>query len=108
MKFLEWKKDRWFSREGSILPYDKVEHSLLAFSGVLLLSFFIPFTNYLPIETNQMFIRTLGVIWEIINGTIAYDGINVQGFSWKDLIANEAGLRFAGDFIFITSLAYGI
>ncbi len=89
------------------MPYDKAEHALLAFLGVLLLSWMLPFTNQFPVETNQMLIRSLGVAWEIYNGIATYDGVNVQGFSWKDLIANEAGLRIAGDFIFVMSLAHG-
>lgn len=107
MKFLDWSRDYWTSREGStFIRYDKLEHALLAFVGVLFLSAVLPFTTHLPVQACQMIVRAFGVLYEIYNGFVPYRGGGgmVQGFSWKDLIANEAGLRLAGDFIFLWSI----
>ncbi len=81
MKFLPWNKDDWLSKQGSILPFDKLEHFILAFVGALFLPSWI--------------VSIVSVLWEIKDGMIPYDGVNVQGFSWKDLIADFAGIALA-------------
>jgi len=81
MKFIPWNQDKWFSRQGSILPWDKLEHLLLGVIGWLLLFYLI------GLDETQCFI--LGIIaavaWEVRDGFIT-------GFSWKDLIAGAAGM----------------
>lgn len=83
-KFLPWDEDKWLSRQGTILPYDKLEHFLLSFVGVLL---GIVLLNINP-PFVVLFIALLGIGWELRDGLIA----NGQGFSWKDLIADFAGI----------------
>lgn len=80
MKFIPWKEDKWLSQEGSILPWDKLEHFLLAMIGFIALFL-------LGLDETQCF--TLGILagiaWEIRDSFIT-------GFSWKDLIADGVGL----------------
>jgi hypothetical protein len=82
MKFIPWHEDKWLSREGSILPYDKLEHFLLALlwmiAGILLLKLNPPMAILIGV------VAAIG--WEI------KDGLFSHGFSWKDLIADFAGL----------------
>lgn len=86
MKFLDWNKDKWGSCQGSILEKDKLEHFLLAIFGTLLLLGF----NFGALGVILMIL--LGVGWEIYNGLVPYDKINIQGFSYKDLIADIFGI----------------
>ena len=87
MKFLKWKDDKFFSKNGSILPYDKLEHLfreaiisiILAYFGVTLIASWI-------------LVQAFGIAWEIKDGLIPYKDDLIEGFSWKDLIANNVGL----------------
>lgn len=82
MKFIPWNEDKWLSREGSILQYDKLEHFLAALLGVI--------AGILLLNINLMVMVVIAVIagvgWEI------KDGFFSHGFSWKDLIADFAGI----------------
>ena len=82
MKFIPWNEDMWLSKEGSILKYDKLEHFLAAFLTV--------FAGILLLHINPMAMVLIAVIvgvgWEI------KDGFFSHGFSWKDLIADFAGI----------------
>jgi hypothetical protein len=82
MKFIPWHEDKWLSREGRILPYDKLEHFLLALLwmivGILLLKISLPMVILIGVAA--------AIGWEI------KDGLFSHGFSWKDLIADFAGL----------------
>ena len=91
MKFLEWKRDKWNSTQGSYLKYDKLEHLLLGFIGLLATLIFIPAGIWIDLG----FWILIGTTWEIIDGTFTYDGIHIQGFSWKDLIADCFGFILA-------------
>lgn len=107
MKFLPFSKDRWLSKEGSIIPYDKLEHFLIALIGVI--SIQLSFTYLLltpsPIVVFLfgslahicMFVRLLGISRELWDSVVPYSMSprQVQGWSWKDLIANEAGIHTA-------------
>ena len=108
MKFLAWSEDKWLSKEGNVLPYDKVEHFLYAFFGVIVQFFLVspyilnnPSPAGLFISANlfsiSMFIRTLGILRELYDSVVPYHFTprRVQGWSWKDLIANEAGIHAA-------------
>lgn len=82
MKFIPWQEDKWLSREGTLIPFDKLEHFLLgvlwALVAILLLG----------IHPGIVMIIGLiaGIGWEI------KDGLFSHGFSWKDLIADIAGI----------------
>lgn len=82
MKIIPWNRDKWLSREGSLLPYDKLEHLILALlgviGGVLLLK--------VSLLTTVMLIAALGFVWEI------KDGFYSHGFSGKDFFADMAGI----------------
>ncbi len=79
MKFLPWKQDKWLSKQGSILPYDKLEHFILALIG----AYFLPY----------LAVAVISVLWEIKDGVVPYDDEgHIQGFSFKDLIADFAGI----------------
>ncbi len=84
LKILPWDKDEWLSRQGTILPFDKLEHFLLALLCVL--------SGILLLKINPQVVITIvsliGIGWEIKDGLIP----NSQGFSWKDLIADFAGI----------------
>ena len=112
MKFLPWQEDLWLSKQGNFLTFDKLEHLLIALVGLILLHSFAPLLQQLPIVGfifptsllwQMMFIRLLGISREIYDGLFPYDRKRnlVQGWSWKDLIANEAGISLAGVLIVI-------
>lgn len=90
IKFLPWHLDKWLSQQGSLLPYDKLEHFLLAFIGIFI---FNRVFNW-SIKTGIIVALLLGIGWEIKDGILPYDwerGL-IQGFSWKDLIADVTGI----------------
>jgi hypothetical protein len=83
-KFQPWDQDKWFSSQGSILKYDKLEHLILSVIGVLVSVFLLKIEILLTFSL----ILLLGIAWEIRDGLIK----NGQGFSKKDLIADFIGL----------------
>lgn len=87
MKFIPWKQDNWLSREGTFLPFDKLEHFLSGLLGFLFLTLF-----FTPLQSFAIVFVT-AALWEVRDGYIT-------GFSWKDLIAGVAGLM-TGLLIFI-------
>lgn len=96
MKFLDWDLDKWNSKQGSWIPYDKLEHFLLGFIGLLVTMIIILYTsdrdgisihNFYAIFIWVM----VGFLWEVKDGLFSYDGIHIQGFSWKDFIADCFG-----------------
>lgn len=98
IKRLKWSEDYWLSREGSLLPWDKLEHFLLA----LATSSIIPHISYLHVLSgHELVILVLtallstfvGLWWENRDGKVPYDDAgNIQGFSIKDVVANQAGI----------------
>lgn len=100
MKFLDWRDDRWLSRNGNILPYDKLEHFLSYALAMFILIYWIELS---PI-TSLIILELLGIAWEIKDGLVPYnDKGNIEGFSWKDLIANNVGLLIGGIFGYLVS-----
>lgn len=89
--FLDWDEDEWFSSQGSILKFDKLEHLLLAIIGVVICFYLLKLDLLLSLSL----IFLLGIAWEIKDGLIK----NGQGFSRKDLIADFAGIMLAYFFI---------
>lgn len=94
-------KDRWDSKDGLLIPYDKVEHFLSYFTLTVFLSFFA--------TPAAVFVALLvaGVVWEIKDAIVSYRRNPFwggDGFSWKDLLANLAGMLFGAilipDFLF--------
>ena len=88
MKFEKWSNDKWLSKNGTILPYDKLEHLLLGALGMFICIYWISFS----LLTSLIIMEILGIGWEIKDGLVPYDDKgNIEGFSWKDLIADNAG-----------------
>ncbi len=89
MKFLPLSEDDWLSKEGKLLPWDKLEHFAAAFLGVWL------GISLLGLDRELILFLAVvaGVAWEIKDGLVPYsdEGI-IQGFSWKDLIADGLGI----------------
>lgn len=88
MKILPWQKDRLLSRNGSILPFDKLEHFLLAggglYVGVALFNF--------DFWASLIVLEIIGIAWELKDGLVPqHQPEKIEGFSFKDLIANNAG-----------------
>ncbi len=90
IKFLPWHLDKWLSQQGSLLAYDKLEHFLAAVISLFIFNRVFKWS----IKTSVIVALLLGIAWEIKDGIIPYDwdrGL-IQGFSWKDLIADIAGI----------------
>jgi hypothetical protein len=92
-KFLPWNRDQWFSKQGTLIKYDKLEHLLLAVLGVVLLVYI--FDQEILFSSAVIFM--IGIIWEIRDGLIT----NGQGFSKKDLISDFIGILSASILIAI-------
>lgn len=114
MRFLPLKDDPIYSRHGNVLLYDKLEHAVLAFIGVMLMAVFSPSVFQTPspitafftasISGQVMFVRLLGIAKEIWDAFIPYDKSRgyVQGWSWVDLLANELGMWAAVQTLILT------
>lgn len=88
MKFKKWSDDKWLSKNGSILPYDKLEHLLLGVMGMLIGIYWFDFS----LLASFIILEVLGVGWEIKDGLVPYNKKgDIEGFSWKDLIADNVG-----------------
>jgi VanZ family protein len=84
-----WAHDRWLSKGGTILPYDKLEHFLIYFLAGFLLSF------KFAAEIVIILLFAIGLLWEIKDALMPYEKYGWwggEGFSWKDLIANIIGI----------------
>ena len=77
---MNWADDSWFSQGGLILVYDKLEHLLSAFVGMYLLSRFIK-KRYAA-----LICISASILWEV------RDIFFADGFSWRDLTADLAGI----------------
>lgn len=94
-KYKPWSLDKWDSTSGTILKYDKLEHLILA-------AILFWFWNVMPIASWCAIVITLwiGFVWEVKDGIKAYNPAgDIEGFSWKDFIANAVGI-FLGYYIY--------
>ena len=81
--------DQWDSRQGFIIPYDKLEHAL----GSLILACFL--SLFLSPLLSALTTLTLGVLWEIKDALFPYEVYGIlggDGFSFKDLAADYLGI----------------
>ncbi len=99
LKFLPWNQDRWKSTNGHILKYDKLEHFIRDFI-VLLAGALLFGLNGAVLGGWFLFI----VLWEVKDGLRPYDGKNIEGFSWKDMLAGLMG-GFAAIIVFAMTAA---
>lgn len=86
MKFLPWKDDHWNSRNGHVIRYDKIEH----FLGSVILTAIC--AKLFGPGYGSVLAFVCGILWEVKDGYVPYDGKHIEGFSWKDLIADAAGV----------------
>jgi len=76
-----FNKDKWMSNNGALLKYDKAEH----FTGSLIIN----------IAIDWKYAIALGFLWECKDAVMPYEkygAIGGEGFSYKDLIADIAGV----------------
>lgn len=82
------------STSGTILKYDKLEHFILSYFG-LLINFILTFFILNKSVTFSLFIKVI-IFWEVIG--LLYeikDGFYSHGFSWVDFFANNLGFMLA-------------
>ncbi len=88
-RWVSWNRDRWLSRQGSILPYDKAEHAIA--SAILTLIAII----FMPLAMACLLVLFIGSLWEWKDAYMPYEKygwFGGEGFSWKDLIADGIGV----------------
>lgn len=90
IKFVKWSDDRWKSEQGSIIKYDKLEHFILGFIGL-----FVTLILGAAFWLSLAIWVTVGFGYELKDGTVPYDAKHIQGFSWKDFIADCLGFILA-------------
>jgi VanZ family protein len=97
MRWLKWKDDSFFSKQGMIIRYDKLEHLLGCFGLTFILIIFSMFTE-MSILIPGIVTFIAGLLWEVKDGYLDWEKYNRwggEGFSWKDLIANLVGILLA-------------
>ena len=80
-RWLKWSDDRWLSRNGTILPYDKAEHAI----GSAILAYFATF--FMPLAMACLLVLFLGSLWEIKDGYMHYE---VYSFAQTSVGGDEA------------------
>ena len=90
LKFKRWKEDKWLSKEGSLIVYDKAEHFILFFLVIIVGYVFLPMIE-MKAWTGLWILMGFG--YELL-----WDGPKT-GFSLKDFIADLAGIASAHLFI---------
>lgn len=90
----KWKirfaKDKWNSKSGTIIKYDKIEHFLCCF--VLYFGFVLLKVDFLY---SLYFVFLIGIIWEVKDAFLPWEKFGWyggDGFSMKDLIADMSGV----------------
>ncbi len=84
--FIYWHEDSFLSRNGTIFVYDKLEHVILAFIGMVITSFFIMEKNIRIFLLLWAAWNVIGVLWEIFQLVIQNQPIQI-----KDIAANNIG-----------------
>ena len=92
MKF-RLAQDRFATRAGFIIPYDKLEHLLCWF--LLCVSFLLA---GLPRSLAAGVALVAGILWELKDAVMPWERYGFwggDGFSWRDLVADAAGIALA-------------
>jgi hypothetical protein len=93
-EFWRWaQNDTWTSTNGLILNHDKLEH----FLGTALLVILLKLGGA---KKNECFFVSIiaSIVWEIKDAIVQWEVVGLyggEGFSWKDLGADIAGILFA-------------
>ncbi len=93
-RFLPWSEDDWKSTNGHLLKYDKLEHFLRDLILLLYAALWFGLSG-LVLGLWLSFI----LLWEVRDGLRPYDGVNIEGFSIKDVLAGLMG-GFTGIIIY--------
>jgi hypothetical protein len=105
-KIKSWNKDKWFSKSGSILPYDKIEHLLIGLFGLFFIIYFVELillnstviqsrVNWQVIISCTFVGLLINYFYEVKDSRVPYDGVHIEGFSLKDFIAGCLGMGLA-------------
>lgn len=114
VRFLRWSCDDWYSENGTVLRSDKIEHVVLGLLG--LLGTLLGIAAYYSLKglgapDFEVYFKGLcvweaiAVLWEIKDGVVPYGNIppnppskggkRIEGFSFKDLLADNYGFLTA-------------
>ncbi len=86
-----WRNDSFWTTNGSILKYDKVEHAILGFVGMFVTLWVIPDKSIQLTILIFVVWNIIGILWEI--GQLIFQKFPIEV---KDLAANNVGLVLAG------------
>ena len=92
-----WSEDSWFTKQGVIIKYDKIEHAVLG--GCLAVAVYAISRSWI---STFVWSTTLNCLWEIKDGFLEWERfgwIGGDGFSWKDFIASEVGILITMGFM---------
>ena len=96
----KFANDKWNSRQGFIIAYDKLEH----FLGSFVLAYFL--SLWVNPLLSAMTTFTLGFLWEIKDAFYPYEVYGIlggDGFSYKDLAAD-----YIGAMLYLCLYLYGL
>ena len=86
-----WRQDSFFSRNGTVLVYDKLEHFLLGFTGMLITLFILKRVPLQEFVFLWIVWNGIGLLWEYFQ-FVSRD----YEAEPKDVIANNIGFILAG------------
>jgi VanZ family protein len=88
--FLRWQDDSFLSKNGTILPYDKLEHAILGFLGMILSRYLLNVDGLQMFALLWLIWNLIGIIWEI------YQLLAIKHLiQLKDIAANNIGFLLA-------------
>ena len=93
--FLNWHEDSFFTKQGSILRYDKLEHAILGFAGMVFAKYIFNLSGIQLYAITWIIWNLIGVIWEIYQLVAKKQLIQI-----KDIAANNIGFILSGFFYF--------
>lgn len=85
--FMEWSKDSFLSKNGTILPYDKLEHAILAFIGMLISRYVFKLDGTQIFFLLWLIWNVIGILWEVYQLVFLKQLIQL-----KDIVANNVGI----------------
>ncbi len=95
-RFKRWRQDSFFSRNGTILKFDKLEHLILGAIGMLITLIFWHKVTLQTFVLLWLLWNGLGIFWEIVQFFTRNDLAEP-----KDVVANNLGFVLAGLVYFV-------
>ena len=89
-KIKYWGEDSFLSANGTILKYDKLEHAILGFSGMLAVLIWIKPYGLQQIILIWLGWNVVGLLWELFQVFVQKQVLEI-----KDIAANNAGFVLA-------------